>query len=457
MSHHTIIARLGAGDTMQPGLSRLQTQTTEINFLKDNGRLDFGLGQALTGLSELGLTPSETSVDLALLAATVTAADTRISRNRNAQDLWTREIALHVPVADPALWNSQTGLLSKLLDFLTGDRWSLQFHERPEIEDGLVSASTKPRTINPTSVCLFSGGLDSFIGAIDLLSQGDTPLFISHYWDSITSKYQRECSDLLSDRYDQEFGHVRARIGFRKETIEGDEGENTLRGRSFLFFSLATLAADAAGGPMEINVPENGLISLNVPLDPLRVGALSTRTTHPYYMARYNELLHNLGINAYLNNPYAFMTKGEMARQCLDQSFLRQHAANTMSCSSPQSTRWNPDLNEEQSIHCGRCVPCLIRRASLFAAFGTDGTPYRIPDLRARVLDCSKAEGEHIRAFQFSLERLARSPEHAKFDIHKPGPLSDHPERFADYAGVYTRGMGEVSCLLNGVRTRPLS
>ncbi|HFI7914783.1 TPA: Qat anti-phage system QueC-like protein QatC [Escherichia coli] len=457
MSHHTIIARLGARDSQQPVLSRLQTKITQINFLKNNGQLDFGLGQALTGLRDLGLTPSETSVDLALLAATVTAADTRISRNRNAQDLWTRELSLHIPVFDPVLWSSQTGLLSKLLNFLTGDRWSLYFHERPEIERGLVRESTTPRMINPTSVCLFSGGLDSFIGAIDLLSQGRTPLFVSHYWDSITSKYQKECSDLLSGRFTQDFGHVRARIGFKKDTIVGDEGENTLRGRSFLFFSLATLAADAAGGAMEINVPENGLISLNVPLDPLRVGALSTRTTHPYYMARYNELLRNLGIDAYLNNPYAFMTKGEMARQCRDQTFLRQHAENTMSCSSPQSTRWNPDLNEEQSIHCGRCVPCLIRRASLFAAFGTDGTSYRIPDLRARVLDCSKAEGEHVRAFQFSLDRLARSPGHAKFDIHKPGPLSDHPDNYDDYAGVYIRGMEEVSRLLDGVRTRPLS
>ncbi len=80
MSHHTIIARLGDGDTIQPVLSRLQTQTTQINFLKGNGRMGFGLGQALKGLSELGLTPSETSVDLALLAATVTAAD--ISRGK---------------------------------------------------------------------------------------------------------------------------------------------------------------------------------------------------------------------------------------------------------------------------------------------------------------------------------------------------------------------------------------
>ena len=47
--------------------------------------------------------------------------------------------------------------------------------------------------------------------------------------------------------------------------------ESTTRGRSFLFFALAALAASGLGGQPVIYVPENGLISLNVPLDPLRV------------------------------------------------------------------------------------------------------------------------------------------------------------------------------------------
>ncbi|ESN40856.1 Qat anti-phage system QueC-like protein QatC [Klebsiella variicola] len=457
MSHHTIIARLGASDTFQPMLNRLQTHTTEINFLKDNGWLDYGLGQALEGLAEIGLTPSDNSFDLALLALTVTAADTRISREQNAQDKWTREIALHVPMADPALWTTQAGLLSKLLNFLTGDRWTLQFHARPELQVELISESPHDRTVVPTSVCLFSGGLDSFIGAVDLLSAGYSPLFISHYWDSVTSQYQSECAVRLQRHFEQPFAHVRARVGFPTGTVEDDEGENTLRGRSFLFFSLAAMAADAVGGETVINVPENGLISLNVPLDPLRVGALSTRTTHPYYMARYNDLLHNLGITAHLDNPYAFATKGEMVANCRDLNFLRQHAAGTMSCSSPQSRRWDPDENERKPKHCGRCVPCLIRRASLFNAFGIDSTPYRIRDLRAQVLDSNKAEGEHVRAFQFILAKLADNPGRAKFDIHKPGPLSDNPDKIIDYEGVYTRGMQEVGRLLNGVITSPLS
>jgi 7-cyano-7-deazaguanine synthase in queuosine biosynthesis len=457
VTHHTIIARLGTQDNFQPVLSRLQTQRTEINFLKDTSHLDYGLGQALEGLSELGLTPTDTSVDLALLAATVTAADTRISREQNAQDRWTREIALHVPTADPTLWSGQTELLSKLLNFLTGDRWTLHFHARPASLTELINESEHERTAKPTSVCLFSGGLDSFIGAVDLLSAGYLPLFISHYWDSVTSQYQSDCALRLQRHFEQPFEHVRARVGFPTGTVADDEGENTLRGRSFLFFSLAAMAADSIEGETVINVPENGLISLNVPLDPLRIGALSTRTTHPYYIARYNDLLRNLGICARLENPYAFATKGEMAANCRDRDFLLQHVADTMSCSSPQSRRWDPDENERKPKHCGRCVPCLIRRASIFSAFGSDSTPYRIPDLSAQVLDSNKAEGEHVRAFQLTLAKLADNPRRAKFDIHKPGPLNDYPDQIADYEGVFIRGMEEVGRLLAGVITSPLS
>jgi hypothetical protein len=32
------------------------------------------------------------------------AADTRISREASAQDAWTREIEVCVPVAEPSLW-----------------------------------------------------------------------------------------------------------------------------------------------------------------------------------------------------------------------------------------------------------------------------------------------------------------------------------------------------------------
>ncbi len=232
--------------------------------------------------------------------------------------------------------------------------------------------------------------------------------------------------------------------------------EDTLRGRSFLFFALAAMTADAIGGDMVVHVPENGLISLNVPLDPLRLGALSTRTTHPFYMARVDQLLRGLGLTVRLENPYALMTKGEMAKGCADLAFLEKAARHTMSCSSPGSRRYDRDPAEREPKHCGRCVPCLIRRAAIYEAWARDDTPYRIPDLTAQVLDTNKAEGEHVRSFQLALARLARKPARARFDIHRPGPLIDHPDRLADYEAVYVAGMQEVGRLLDGVRARPL-
>jgi hypothetical protein len=120
-----------------------------------------------------------------------------------------------------------------------------------------------------------------------------------------------------------------------------------------------------------------------------------------------------------------------------------------MSCSSPASRRFDPDQRDQK--HCGRCAPCLIRRAAIFEVWGADDAPYRIPDFCAQTRDTNKAEGEHVRSFQFALSRLARKPERARFDIHRPGQLGDHPDRLAAYEAVYIAGMKEVEMLLEGV------
>lgn len=313
------------------------------------------------------------------------------------------------------------------------------------------------RTANPTCVCLFSGGLDSFIGAVDLFEADETPLLVSHYWDGITSQHQTICAEALKAKYaEAEFSHIRARVGFPKDTVDESPVEDTLRGRSFMFFALAALAADAVGDDVTIHVPENGLISLNVPLDPLRLGALSTRTTHPFYMARVNELISRLGLRSRLHNRYGLMTKGQMALGCAEREFLATQAKNTMSCSSPGKTRFAKEESQRQPKHCGYCVPCLIRRASLLEGRIDDDTPYQVPDLHAQVLDSERAEGNHVRSFQLAISRLRSRPERARFDIHRPGPLSDHPNELPAYMNVYAAGLEEVARLLEGVRAEPL-
>jgi hypothetical protein len=143
--------------------------------------------------------------------------------------------------------------------------YRVHFRPRPTAVPRLVEPSDRPRTADPSCVCLFSGGLDSFIGAIDLLQGNEDPFLVSHYWDGITSKHQTDCARALQQRFPAAaLNQIRARVGFPNNIVAAFPAENTLRGRSFLFFALAVLAANAIGGDVVIHMPENGLISLNV-------------------------------------------------------------------------------------------------------------------------------------------------------------------------------------------------
>jgi len=453
MNGHSLICRLGALDTGKV-VARRGNQVTEINFIAADKRIDFGLGNALDYLAWKGFEPDERAADLLLVAALLMAADTRVRRSSESEDRWTREIELHLPVKDPKVWTDVGPLLKKTLDFLTGDLWELRFRARPGNLKKLVPAPTRLRIDEPTCVSLFSGGLDSFVGAIDLLSAGEQPLFVSHYWDGTTSSHQSYCLDRLKAHYKaKELLSLRARVGFPSDSVEKNSTENTQRSRSFLFFALAALAASSLKRKTTVYVPENGLIALNVPLDPLRLGALSTRTTHPYYMARWNELLSDLGVDAVLENPYRFQTKGRMVASCKDPQFLKKHAKDTMSCSHPDGGRYKG----ESPGHCGRCVPCLIRRAALKAGFGSDDTSYKVSNMQAKPLDSKTAEGENVRSFQLAISRLKKRPGLARVLIHQPGPLSDHSDTdLKRYEAVYRDGLAEVEAILKGVVCRPL-
>jgi hypothetical protein len=118
MRRHSVIVRLGPADWKAVAVREIGSVRTEIRFVDGELRLGFGLGQLIDQLLKRGIHPSERAADLAILAATVTAADTRISRATDSQDSWTREIDLYLPVHEPALWQSQVALIERMLKFL---------------------------------------------------------------------------------------------------------------------------------------------------------------------------------------------------------------------------------------------------------------------------------------------------------------------------------------------------
>lgn len=93
-----------------------------------------------------------------------------------------------MPVFNVESWNANAGLLKRMLDFLTGDDWMFRFRDRICITDDedkykrckfYFRRSTKK--IDTDIFCMLSGGLDSFIGAIDLLSSDTKPIFVGNY------------------------------------------------------------------------------------------------------------------------------------------------------------------------------------------------------------------------------------------------------------------------------------
>ncbi len=199
--------------------------------------LNFGIADVISDLEKISLFPTEVGLDLLILAAHVYAADTRISRDTESQDTWTREINLIVPVSDTTLWISTKSLLSELLNFLTGDIWDINFRARPSEFANLVTAGPAMQTPIPFDiVSLSSGGLDSLIGSIDLLQTGKTPLLISHAGDGATSDAQTKCFDSLKATFKtNSFNRIRMWLNIQEEVFGSVPSENTTRGRSFLF------------------------------------------------------------------------------------------------------------------------------------------------------------------------------------------------------------------------------
>lgn len=127
---------------------------------------------------------------------------------------------------------------------------------------------------------MLSGGLDSFIGAINLLVAQKQPIFVGNYnGGKGVSVYQGKVIDSLVSHFDYARKHF-----FQFYASPSSANENTTRSRSFMFFAHAILLASGMGHQVNLCIPENGVISLNVPLTIHRAGSLSTRTTHPYYL-----------------------------------------------------------------------------------------------------------------------------------------------------------------------------
>lgn len=374
------------------------------------------------------------ALDLYYISLFVFSADRLIKRS-NFNDSWTRKIKLHIPVIEIDKFKNSKDLMEKMLSFLSGDIWSLEFRKRnlSTYEEKIQKRMEKNHsTRDIDAISMFSGGLDSYIGVIDLLEKEKKLFFVSHYGGG---KGVKEYQDILRKTLMKSYPVSEENFfQFHSKTIKGIE--DTTRTRSFMFFAHAIALASSFKRVIKLYIPENGLISLNIPIIPSRNGSSSTRTTHPYYMELLQKLLEKLEITVELTNPYQFKTKGEMVKECNNLKLLKESLGNSMSCSHPDNGRYR---GETETSHCGTCIPCVIRRASIKASGIKDTSNYY--DFNFKIGDEGK---KNLKAYKFGLNCFMKNKNNF-FKIQASGPIKSN---IKEYSSLYERGMKEVLDLI---------
>ncbi len=174
------------------------------------------------------------------------------------------------------------------------------------------------------------------------------------------SRSQASLFEYLNSTFPSQFNRTSIRVGGVNRTQDGypfptDQArEESQRTRSFLFLTLAGIAARRIGAKDVIMIAENGQLAIHLPLTAARISAFSTHTAHPEFIEIMTNILRAvLSFNIRIHNPFLYMTKAEVVR-----TIQRNEATmvpTTISC-------WMSARITGGYTHCGVCIPCIIRR-----------------------------------------------------------------------------------------------
>jgi 7-cyano-7-deazaguanine synthase in queuosine biosynthesis len=288
--------------------------------------------------------------DALLVAAAVEFCDR--SQRRHARQ-WARDIELRIPVHDPDRWNDGrvASALHDTLDFLTGDRWRIEFCARRQ----RVSPPRQGRFDLPggsNAVIPFSDGLDSrTVAGLMAREMRDTLIRVR-----LGSK---TCDGDALTRRNQPFTSV-------PYEVEADERrfvESSARSRGFKFALVSGVAAYLASAS-QIIVPESGQGALGPAL--VTVGqAYEDYRSHPLFTGRMERFLEALlDHQVRFQFPRLWHTKAETLKSFVTECEDAAAWSATWSCWQ-QSRHVSVDGKRRQ---CGICAACMLRRLSVHAA-----------------------------------------------------------------------------------------
>lgn len=333
---------------------RKGSRTVIVNTLLDGGNVTVRLKLDGKALEIENDSITRDFLDISTLIYIVDEIDPR----KRSKDHWSRRFDVIAPVKEPKRWMKHEASLRKMLHTLAGDDYRFNWLKRPELDSLGRHRVELPKDFD--AVCLFSGGMDSFLGAYQLLSAGKKLLLVGHQADGTAASAQSKLATWLQGKFPEACHLIQCRVA-RSHTESPkfrlpSKKEDTHRVRSLLFIALAVSIANA-GGIAEIYLPENGLISLNAPLQKSRIGTLSTRTAHPRYLGELLDFLNGSGIfTGFIKNPFIFLSKTDML---VRKRSLAEPLRRSVSCARPSRYK-NKGVR-----HCGYCVPCIYRRIAM--------------------------------------------------------------------------------------------
>lgn len=321
---------------------------------------------------------------------------------------WRRVIRLKIPVRRLEIWRRPDVMesLVGLLEFFTDDLWQIDFIQRrapgrpSERQDFLFSEPLQ----GPLTVALFSGGLDSFCGAAQQVSESryHSFAFVSGVTNSRQRFEQREQIKAISREAGRRVCHVVIPFGLKRQgrVSRGSAEEPSQRTRGFLFLTLGAVTALNAGAS-ELSIFENGIGAINLPYDASQISSANTRAVHPLALLKMSDFVRRLhGEEFMFKSPFLFQTKGEMCRHPTVQS-LSAYIPRTFSCDGfPVQAKNKPQ--------CGSCTSCLLRRLSLQSAglSASDPSDQYVADLLTPNSRPSDKQLRHLRVMEWQYHKI---------------------------------------------------
>ncbi|MFN7970862.1 MAG: 7-cyano-7-deazaguanine synthase [Acidobacteriota bacterium] len=310
--------------------------------------------------------------DLLDLAVTISVSDLYTARDSEL----VRRNSLQLSVRCPDAWTSASKHVQRLVAYLGREDLSVSFVQRKAAQ-GKQSFQVD---CDGRCVCLFSGGLDSLAGAVWALEKGLEPILVSHRRGGDLAACQSKLAGEVGRIFERTLLHVSFHAAkhkrshypaARKSVFDLGPRQRSVMNqhlRSFLFLAAGAAVALVRGIKL-VYLFENGPVALNPSISEAGVNTL---TAHPHVVAEFRRLVKAVfGADLWIENPFIYLTKGEVIRMHLSQGELQSLIAGSLSCwswSKVALMAMQAGFGTTTATHDGTCLPCIVRRCALEVA-----------------------------------------------------------------------------------------